>query len=386
MSEILDISCDEAGHTGPDLLNKDQRHFAFASVAITDAEAQEIVRKTRVDNRVQMPELKAANLLTSERGRKMVRDLLAAIDGRFAITVHNKLYALCTWFFEYIYEPVYQNDPRLLYEKNFHRFIATYAWLWLYENESQAALAVEQFQRYMRSRNPDDAPFLFNNPRPPLSRDGSEHPFESVLRFAYGYRDIIVADNAQLDAQLPHSARWVLDLSTPSLWSHLNHWGPSGKLLSVQCDASKPLQSNIQNFTGDPHDPGIKRARAVHDHRGPLGWRLLQPVAFVDSRAHSAVQLADVIAGTAVAVFSSSTLADFQAARESIGRHGLADSLLPDLDIINPATRMAAVNALIAYDLAQRAERRADPHKNLKLMYRLAEVAWARGDYSLTGT
>ena len=30
------------------------------------------------------------------------------------------------------------------------------------------------------SRNPDDAPFLFNNPRPPLSEEGTEHPFESV--------------------------------------------------------------------------------------------------------------------------------------------------------------------------------------------------------------
>ncbi len=193
----MDISCDEAGHTGPDLLNRDQRHFAFGSVAITDAEAAEIIRKARVDHRVQMPELKAAKLLASEPGRRLIQDLLAAADGRFAVTVHDKLYALCTWFFEYIYEPVYQDDPRLLYEKNLHRFVAMYAWLWLNDDESQAALAVEQFQRYMRSRNPDDAPFLFKNPRPPLSRNGSEHPFESVLRFAYGYRVRIPLQAAQ---------------------------------------------------------------------------------------------------------------------------------------------------------------------------------------------
>src|SRR5216684_2796795 len=39
MSEILDVACDEAGHTRPDLLQKDQRMFAFSSVAIGDAEA-----------------------------------------------------------------------------------------------------------------------------------------------------------------------------------------------------------------------------------------------------------------------------------------------------------------------------------------------------------
>ena len=48
MSDILDISCDEAGHTGPDLLQKDQRMFAFSSVAIGDTEAFEIIRKARL--------------------------------------------------------------------------------------------------------------------------------------------------------------------------------------------------------------------------------------------------------------------------------------------------------------------------------------------------
>ncbi len=37
MTDILEISCDEAGHTGPDLPQTDQRMFAFSSVAISDA-------------------------------------------------------------------------------------------------------------------------------------------------------------------------------------------------------------------------------------------------------------------------------------------------------------------------------------------------------------
>lgn len=49
MPEILDVSCDEAGHTGPDLLQKDQRMFAFSSVAMSDVEAFEIIRKARAD-------------------------------------------------------------------------------------------------------------------------------------------------------------------------------------------------------------------------------------------------------------------------------------------------------------------------------------------------
>jgi hypothetical protein len=150
---------------------------------------------------------------------------------------------------------------------------------------SDAKRAIEQFQKYMRSRDPADAPFLFDNPRPPLSENGTEHPFESVLRFAYGYRDIIIADNARLNTMLFDGGRWVLDLSAAGLWSHLNHWGRTGKLLSVRCDVSKPLRSIARVFTGDDNDPGIRQARMKHNPE-PLGWKLLEPVAFVDSRDH----------------------------------------------------------------------------------------------------
>jgi hypothetical protein len=381
MSEILEISCDEAGHTGPDLLQKDQRIFAFSSVAIGDAEAFEIIRRARTDHPVQMPELKASKLLATERGRQLIAALLTAMDGRYVVSVNDKLLALCAWFFEYIYEPVYQDDPRLLYEKNFHRFIAMYTWLWMTDPTSDAKRAIEQFQKYMRSRDPTDAPFLFNNPRPPLSENGTEHPFECVLRFAYGYRDIITADNEGLNSTLPDAGRWVLDLSAAGMWSHLNHWGRKGKLLSVRCDSSKPLQAIVSKFTGDDNDPAIRRARMKRNPE-PLGWKLLEPIAFVDSRDHPAVQLADVVAGTTVALFTNG-LPGCDAIVESIGRHGHPHSILPDMEVIDPATRAAAVNALIVYDLAKRAERHGDPYENLAAMYHFAEVSWAKGDYDL---
>ena len=46
------------------------------------------------------------------------------------------------------------------------------------------------------------------------------------------------------------AGRWALDLSAAGLWSQLNHWGRTGKLLSVSCDESKPLKSIAGEFTG----------------------------------------------------------------------------------------------------------------------------------------
>jgi hypothetical protein len=101
-----------------------------------------------------------------------------------------------------------------------------------------------------------------------------------------------------------------------------------------------------------------------------------------DSRNHPAVQLADVIAGTAVTLFSKG-LPGCNTIVDSIGRHGHGHSILPDMDIIDPSNRSAAVNALILYDLAKRAEQHADPYENLEAMYHTAEVSWVRGDYDL---
>lgn len=378
MTDILDIACDESGHTGPDLLQRHQRYFAYASVAISDAEAFDIIQKARTLHPVQMPELKGQALMSSGRGRKLIATLLSEAEDRYIVNVHDKLLALCGWLFEYIYEPVYQDNPKLLYRKNLHRFVAMYTWLWMTDNESQARLTIEQFQAYMRSREPSDAPLLFDNPRPPLSDDVSEHPFESILRFAYGYRDIIIADNSRLDKALPDGGRWTLDLSTSALWSHLNYWGTKGKPLSVRCDASKPLQANINNFWGDDNNPGIHRARQYHDLER-FGWRLLEPIAFGDSRNHPAIQLADVIAGTIVYIFSNESPPETQEIMEMLQSHMYAHSILPDLDVVDPATQPAAVNAFILYDMAKRAERRSDPYENLEKMYRMAELSWAKG-------
>ena len=178
--------------------------------------------------------------------------------------------------------------------------------------------------------------------------------------------------------------RRTLDLSiisSSSLWSHLNYWGANGKLLSVRCDASKPLRANIGDFTGDENDPGIRRARAAHNSGERLGWRLLEPITFVNSRRHPAVQLADVIAGTMVAIIKSEFSPEFQTVSEMISRHVHPHSMLPDMEIIDPVNRSAAVNSLILYDLSKRAERHDDPYVNLLEMYQTAERAWAGGGF-----
>jgi len=384
--QALDIACDESGFTGPDLLQPSQRIFAYASVNIGDLEAFELIREARSRYPVQMPELKASQLLKSPNGRKIVRHLAQACHGRFAVNVYNKLLALCGWVFEYIYEPIYQQDMRLLYEKNFHLFVAMFIYIWVTADDETAKNAITQFQKYMRSKDPTDAPLFFAREWPLLDRGGAEDPFELVLRFAYGYRARITADNARLRTELSDGGKWTLDLSASALWSHLNHWGKTGRPLKVRCDSSKPLMAFVGNMTGGPDDPGIARARDLHRVEQQLGWHFAEPVSFVDSRGAPAIQLADIMAGAGLALANGNFGANEERIGEIFREHLLRDSIIPDEEVIDLKTRAAAVNWVILYDLAKRAEANADPHFRLAEIYRVAEVSWARGDFPPFGS
>lgn len=382
----LEIFCDEAGHTGPDLLQAEQRYFAYGSTCALDDEAFAIIQKARADHQIQMPELKASKLLASQRGRRAVNDIFAAVEGRYCFNIYEKLLALCGWLFEYVYEPVYQDDPWFLYEKNLHRFVAMYSWLWFNEPDGngQAKAAIEQFQNYMRSRKPEDAPFLFADSANHLARANGENPFDSILRFARGYREIIVADNARLDSTLPEQGRWILDLSVSALWSHLNYWGRQERSLIVRCDSSKPLNANAANMTGGDEDPGIARAKQK-GFGGKLGYTLAGPIAFVDSRNHPAIQLADIVAGAAVWIMTHQEEAGCDGIAESLQRHILPESILPNFEFVDPNTKEATVNAVILYGLGERAHQAKSPYVDFKALYAVAETLWDKKHAELAG-
>lgn len=380
MTDFLEIFGDEAGNTGNALLDPDQRHFVFATVAMSNAEAQALIEAARALHPVQMPELKAKKLMASKRGRDLVAYVIERIAQRAAVCAHDKLVALCGHMFEYIYEPVYQDDPGIFYQKDLHRFVAMYAFLFFSDEKGQGADAMQQFQAYMRSLDPADAP-LFFEPMVQLG-DEPEHPFHAVLKFARGYRDIIVADNKRLHTTLPDAATWVLDLASSSLWSHLNYWGRKLKPLKVACDASKPLEAIAPHLDGSENDPAIRRAREVMGKTEPLGWKLAAPIAFVSSKDNPAVQVADILAGTTYWLLrNGGSPEDFVETAKIIDTLMLKDSIFPDYDRLDLKQRTPAVNWLMLFHLSTLAEQGADPYEDIAAMYWEAEVSWAKGEF-----
>lgn len=369
------IACDEAGHTGPDLLAKDQKYFAFASVNISDEEARSIISEARKAYPVQMPELKASKLMTSKKGQRLVSCIIQKLDGRFAINAHDKLLALCGWVFEYVFEPVYQNDPRIFYQKDFHKFIAMYCYLWFQSDSSGAAETLAQFQAYMRNTEIDLAPTLFNFTGNSL--DKQPHPFDLIRRFATSHRETIASDNATIKHLTPDKGTWTLDLSASGLWSHLNHWGKQKEPLSVICDDSKPLRAVMSSITSTS---ATDRAEYLFGE-GNLGWEFEKPVEFVDSRAHPAVQLADILASTAVYCYSNGLPEGMETAGGILDKGMLRDSIFPDYERIKLENKQAKVQYAVLYELAVTAEGQGTGLP-VELYYEMVERGVASGELS----
>jgi Protein of unknown function (DUF3800) len=375
VDQFLEIFCDEAGHTGSLLLDQAQLYFAFSSIAISDAEAMEIITSARSRFPVQMPELKASKLLRSTRGMLLICEVLGRIKGKYAVVVHDKVMALCAHFFEYIYEPVFSNSPWLLYSKKLHVSVAMILYAWFRVREGDAEQLLIEFQHYLRSLDPAKAPSLFGKGAHSQISDGD--PLDWVLRFARACQREIEADNESIRRELPEEGKWLGDLATTSLWAHLNFWGSRGIPIALTCDISKPLIANVDNLTGDESDPGILRARRK-SYTGSLGWRLKRPVEFGDSKDHPALELADVIAGAAAFAIRRdiAKTGDIAKLRGALHEHVLPQCILPDFAMFDPNNKQAAVNTSILYRLAQKAERGLDLRVGLEEDYLVAEQAW----------
>lgn len=378
---ILQIACDEAGHTGPDLLTEDQRWFAYASTNLSDLDASNLLKDARALFPVQMPELKGSLLMKTSKGRALVRYVIESLDDKFIIVAQNKLLALCGWLFEYVYEPVIKYNPKVFYERNLHRFVAMFCYLWIDDQNSDMFTVINEFQQYLRTKDISFAPTLFDQTFPPMDLSGDAEPFELIMRFASGYKEFIKADNRDLAEVLPDDGKWVLDLSASALWSHLNYWGQYKKPLKVKCDVSKPIQAMAKGYRGDDNDPAIIRARHM-GHDGPLGWTFADPIRFVDSKQHPSVQVADIIASASTSILSKGVPDDSKILAQLLSRRFLSDSILPDHNIIDTERPEAAVNFLALMELARRAEAQENPMADMEIFYRFAEQAVQTGKFS----
>ncbi|MBN9489831.1 MAG: DUF3800 domain-containing protein [Alphaproteobacteria bacterium] len=362
------ISCDEAGFTGPRMLDDDQPVFAYTAIDLTPEEAQAIVDSVRARHRVQAPELKAQLLRKRQNWGEIAIEVARQVEGRAMIMVCDKRLNLGGKTFEYLFEPVLQDNSLLFYRHDLHRFVTNAVHRALHATgEPPHAMAVE-LERFMRSFKPEDAPHLFAGR---TTGDDSAAVLSCILRFARGYAGVIAERTANLRAEEDLTGKWTLDLTTTALHSLiLFGWGHRYPRIDVLCDDSKPLRAMAHVFDGwVGREGGVKIPSPRDQAEVELRGNLAGPIRFGSSAEHPTIQIADVLSGAS---------ADFVRAPQNpamagwgpfLGRHIHRDHILPDAELIDTRQLGPRVNLAVLHELARRADLAVDPLTDMGEFY-----------------
>ena len=110
-------------------------------------------------------------------------------------------------------------------------------------------------------------------------------------------------------------------------------------------------------------------------------WEPQKPVEFVDSRAHPSVQLADILASTAVYCYSNGLPEGMEATGEILDAGMLRDSIFPDFERVKLENSEVMVHYAVLYELAATAEGRGTGAP-IEVYYEMAEQGVASGELS----
>jgi hypothetical protein len=349
------VYCDESGFTGNNLLDTEQPYFAYAGVMAEEDVTGDFIQKTIRDFDIQGDELKGSRLLRYNKGRQAVNVVLERFASSARVAVHEKRFALSTYFFEYVFEPALSDQNSIFYRANFHRFVAALMYAHLVVQHEPAGKLITSFFDMMNSL--DIAKFEPLNSQQIVSID-ERSPLDQIALFAFLHRAAIAKELSVVYGD-GHTPNWILDLSVTSLFSILSAVGQEHQTIEVFCDESKPLLVNREIFDKMVDRPDMPTRMHFWDNR-PFGFNLSVEPKFVDSKTHPGIQIADVIAATANYCMQHRTEPHSQRWFGML-KESLSDcSILPDLDYADLQQRDGFVGAMILRELLDRSLRKAD--------------------------
>ncbi len=364
----MPIFVDEAGFTGNDLLNDEQPFFVLSSVHISDAEAQHLVEKTKKNFQLRANELKANRLLRTNNGRNAIEYILGKLQGRYALSCNHKTYNLCCKFFEYVFEPVLKEKSRIFYSNNFHLFIANTIYLFSANEDGTTSEILTGFAKMMREKDFQALRVGFSSKADPQM---PKEVFKSIVDFMESYSNKIIEELDILKITGDHG-KWILDLSFSSLSSLLRHWAKSESELTVICDSSKPLaaiKDSLNIMIGRTDRPQF-----TFPGRDPISpvFNLKESIQFKDSRKSSGIQLADILASSAVYAIKNKN----EDLWHMIGEGMIEESVFPTPDNVDLTKKQPFVNGVVLQELASRARQGSDPVKGMAEYYQYVKNSY----------
>ncbi len=116
-------------------------------------------------------EFKGKNLCKRPRGQRIVQKVIEDLASQVQVSFFDKTYALCAKMFEYLMEPALSSVSSLLYELNFHRFVANMLYCFLVAEKTTWESVYTRFEEALRGRTEQQLTAIGHNAIRPFCTD-----------------------------------------------------------------------------------------------------------------------------------------------------------------------------------------------------------------------
>jgi hypothetical protein len=322
-----ELFLDEAGYTGPDLINQEQPVFTLASTIFSETEARSLLDSCFGKRQ---GELKYSRVVKSQRGRSQFLDFARSLPSnprKCAFYSFHKEFLLLAYLIDFWLEPMMHEDGVNLYERGGNIALNNVSYLTLgacLGRDGRREL-LRRFQVMVRDRNR----FAFDSFWDHLERAIRDHELIAqalgalpVARHRLGYVHLL---------KLPAG---LLDLGDYGLLETVQFWReklPAADFLLFH-DQSNFLERQRTLWEAVLH-PGNPAAVVGQDRRTITFPLPVKGLRLVDSRVFSQLQVADLLAGAArymaAALVTNSNSLFFDQLRDAGLLNALAGGIWP---------------------------------------------------------
>jgi hypothetical protein len=291
---VRTVAFDESGHSGENLLDRQQPIYALAGVCLDEGVANDFVAELLKDR--QATELKFTSLRKGSSGRRLVLDALKSehlvLENR-RLSVSEKGWFLAGKVIDLLVEPIIPSSA-VFYENGMHQLSAD----WLYFQAAEE-VGVERWQEFLKvfvaaaRGQGDDKQIVMAELAERLQEIQG---FEGTTTAR-----VLAPVPASVDYLAKHlsgpGAKDQLEPALTALVGHLEAWSERlGEPFRVVHDDSKVIEIWVEEIMrwSDPRIEPVSIESDVATFRLPL---LATNIEFATSETTPAIQLADILAG-----------------------------------------------------------------------------------------
>ena len=294
------IAFDEAGNTGQDLLNQDQKVFVLASVNFSDEEIQELNDVLQFKNELHFVRLKG-----SAQGREKIEKFInhkLIIEKNINVFNCHKRFSIVGQIVDQLIEPVFYKNGADLYKEGYNLIYSNYLYYineveWKDQNFDYVIFAFIQMMRKKDQISVDSFYLAVTEFSKNISEKYREVFFDPILESKNQIKSILkLSDKFSMDVTL--SAFMVLS----DLW-----YEKLEKKIDVIFDNSKQIEF-YKEYIDYMRNMKIEQQKVGYGDKTMNFPAQINSIEMVDSKSSRLIQFSDVIASSIAFAYNNKNI------------------------------------------------------------------------------